>query len=143
MGECMDVWTWTRSRTHQQGQRKKGSQKARTKERRAIKREEAQKERKLVAVERLLMDSVPTVMSMDIGAENVPTWLIKLGNRSLWHPIRRHLQQLQWQKLPTLLQFEGFSIWKSCSFLKPVFTNFSSFLQWLSGAHGSFPRCCM
>jgi hypothetical protein len=54
--------------------KEKGSQKVRTKERRAIKREEAQKERKVVAVERLLMDSVPIAMSLDIGAENAPTW---------------------------------------------------------------------
>ena len=34
---------------------------------------------------------------------------------------------------------KDFSIWKSCSFLKPVFTNFSSFLQWFPGAYGTFP----
>ena len=54
--------------------KERGSQKVRTKERRAIRREETQKERKVVAVERLLMDSVPTAMSLDIGAENAPTW---------------------------------------------------------------------
>ena len=71
MHGCMDVDEVEDAPTRA---KEKGSQKARTKERRAIKREEAQRERNVVVVERLLMDSVPTAMSLDIGAGNAPTW---------------------------------------------------------------------
>ena len=83
-----------------------GSQKARTEKKCAIKRGEIQKERKAMAVERLPMGSVPTVLSLEIGAESVPTWWTKLGNRSLLHPTKQHPQLLQ-QELPARLQAEG------------------------------------
>ena len=133
----MDVWTWTRPRTHQQRQRKRKTE-------RKVQRKERwyQRRRKCQGQERT-WQSVPWAV-----CELSRVWT--LGKRLSKHgqPGGETERNSSWCRTAGNSNTcsedshdseKDFPIWKSSSFLKSIFTNLANFLQQFPGAYGFVP----